>query len=387
MKMKSKFLVFLILSSNLAFASSDNYLAYYSNINKAELHINKIEFDSALIVYETTFKKYSNHFYKDLHNACLCYIKLNKFDEAERIAEELILHGYELNNFNSNSAFGLLIKNPVWKLLLNNYSILHNKYLETLNNDYRKNLYTMFIKDQKAASSKNMIYQDSVFYYQAIELENMFNKYGFPSCMVNKDTLNTKVIMIIRHYFGLVNRAKSNPEMLKRDCYLLMDFNKIQLSQLLEKGLYAGLVLPQTYLGMVSLWDNSNKYGNLSILVDFNTIQTSLHLDLTSDKIKEVNKNRILIGLPQIDLSNPYDLKTTWYSEFPFEEIKKALSTCDTCSDKDYADIAFEIGMKVKDSFKINPLLDGFILTDNSNINGVYYKGMYQYQKNKNLKK
>lgn len=333
-KMKIRFFLLLILFSNHSIAQIVNYLEYYNKINQAELLINRYDFDSASAVYETTFNSYPNHFYKDLHNVCLCYIRTNKLDKAKLIAEELVLHGYELNDFEKDSAFTPLVKSMSWNTLRTNYIALRTKYLEGLNPTFRKKIYEMFLKDQSVALSKKMCFQDSMFYYQAMELEKLFLQYGFPGSMINKDTLNTKIHILIRHYFGLVNRATSNPEMLKESCYRSIDFSKINLKQVINNGLSKGLIPPQTYVGMVSHWDKSNPYGELCVKVDYEHEKVALYLNLSQEKIVEVNSNRVKIGLPEISFTNPDVLNSTWYSKYPFSEIKKAILACEHCTRK-----------------------------------------------------
>jgi hypothetical protein len=381
--MKIGVFLLLILLSNYNIAQKVNYLGYYSKINQAELLINKYDNDSALVVYETAFNSYPNHFYKDLHNACLCYIKTSKLDKAELLAEELVLHGYEMNDFGKDSVFTPLIRSQYWKAFINSYTRLRNKYTETLNPHFRNKIYEMFLKDQKAASSKRICFQDSTFYHQAIELEKVFLQYGFQGCMINRDTLNTKMHILIRHYFGLVNRARNNPEMLKESCYGLMDFNRINLKQIIDNGLYKGLILPQTYVGMISYWDNSNPYGDLCVKVDYELEKVTLYINLSQEKVVEVNKNRIAIGLPEITFTNPDVLNTTWYSEYPFAEIKKALLACEACTtEMKYINLMVNEEIKTSDHFKANPKLKGFILPDLSGINCKFLDGIKKYFKN-----
>ncbi|GEM_PF-6844854 len=381
--MKIGTFLLLILLSNYNIAQNVNYLGYYSKINQAELSINKYDNDSALVVYETAFNSYPNHFYKDLHNACLCYIKTSKLDKAELLAEELVLHGYLLNDFESDSAFSPLIKSQYWNTLKTNYTNLHNKYIEGLDTAFRKKIYEMFLKDQNAASSKRICFQDSIFYHQAIELEKIFLQQGFQGCFVNKDTLNTKTLILIRHYFGLVNRTKNNPEMLKESCYGLMDFNSINLKQIIDDGLYKGLILPQTYVGMISYWDNSNPYGDLCVKINFDQEKTTLFLNLSPEKILEVNKNRVTVGLPEITFTNSEILNTTWFSVYPYTEIKKAVITCEACSTElKYINLIAKEELKISERFKVNQKLVGFLLPNLTSISCKFLDGISKYFKN-----
>jgi len=379
-KFKVFFLLFIILFT-LIQCKNVNYLNYYSKINEAELYINKQKFDSAIIVYETLLKKYSNSFYKDLHNACICCLKENNLNKAERLAEQLVKHGYEIEDFEKDSTFKSLINSSQWKTFNSNYRALRENYLATLNLDERNNFQKIFVKDQKAASSGRMSFQDSTFYFQAIELERLFLKNGFPDCMMNKDTMNAKIQIMIRHYFGLVNRIKSNPEMIKEGVYRLMDFNKSNLMKIVEDGLYKGLILPESFVSMTSYWDYSNPFGKIFIKVDFDKERVTLFLDLPSEKLNEVNVNRKLIGLPEVNYTNSDILNNTWYSKYPFKEIKNAISACDTCNTKSkYVDVIVNEELKVSDGF-INSALKGFILTDNSKAN-TFYEGVNKLFKN-----
>lgn len=381
--MNKYFVVSSFLIMTLLQCSGQNYIKYFENINKAEQYINRLALDSALIVYESTFKDFPNHFYKDLHNACLCNIKDKKLEKAENLAEQLILHGYELNDFSKDSAFSDFVKSTYWGKFQNNYPSLHGKYLQALNPSYRKTLYRMSVLDQKAASSRQMDFQDSTFYHQALELDSLFKQHGFPIYMRNKDTLNAKIFIMLRHYFGLVNRTKSNPEMLKQSCYRSMDFSKINLRDIVEKSFKTGLILPQTYIGMVSYWDQNNSFGDIVVKIDFELEKVTLLLNISPDRVVEVNKNRVLIGLPEISYTNPDVLNNTWYSKYPFKEIKNALLACDSCTSYlDYMDISVNEELKVSNTFKVEPKLEGFIITNHSNINNKFYDGIRKYYKN-----
>lgn len=59
-----------------------DYIAYYHQKNEANFYIINANFDSAEIVFDDIFQKYSKHFYKDIHNACLCAIELEEYDKA-----------------------------------------------------------------------------------------------------------------------------------------------------------------------------------------------------------------------------------------------------------------------------------------------------------------
>lgn len=361
-----------------------NYVAYHHETAKAEVLIHNGEYNAALVIYKRIFAEYPYGFYKDIHNACVCACKANKLSDAKNYAEKLVLHGYEMSDF-SNSGFTPLRKNEkLWKNFEKKYPILRHQYSNDLNHQARIKYYELFVSDQNVLKTvKGFHSQDSVFYHQAIELHDLFLKNGFPSLGVNKDTLDFKIFVQLRHYFGLVNRYNQFKEMQKDEVYSSMRFSKIQFGELLLTSLHNGKLLPQTYADIVSYMDYSHPFGDLMLKIDYATEEVTVFMDLNEESLKEVNERRSSIGLQPVNDNPHIGVMASWFSSYPFKEIKQAYIACDDCKTRsDYLDIQDQIVERVRRSYR-NDLSEQFILEENE-IKNVWILGIGNYETNIN---
>lgn len=362
--------------------NAKGYISYHQEIIKAENHIQTGEYNTALILYNKTFNEYPHAFYKDLHNACVCACKTGQLKKATQFAEKLVLQGYVITDFNNSGFTPLRNDKKLWQKFEKKYALLRQQYDKSLNHKLRKKYYNLFVTDQKAAKPGNSLYsQDSAFYHQAIELSKLFQKHGFPVLDANKDTLDIKIFVQLRHYFGLVNRFSRSEEMQKDSIYSEMEFEVMKLDEILLGALHNGKLLPQTYADIISYMDNSVPYGELMLKIDYNTEKVFISMDLDEERLKDVNKKRLSIGLRPVDYNANISLLYTWYNSYPFKEIKQAYLDCDECRTRaDYLDIQDLIIKKFKNSFTNNEK-DQFIIKDKE-IKKAQVFGIEKYEKN-----
>ena len=377
---------FISCSLNALNTSEKDYIDYFHKINSAELLIASSDYGKALGVYEELIKTYPNHFYKDLHNACVCALKLEKYDEALYFARDLVNHGYELKDFDSQAFDSFRNQKKYWGKFLSEYPRLRKQYEKNLNQPLRDKYMAMFKIDQQAASAPNSIReQDSMLYELAVSLSKLIKEQGFPHWILNKDTINPHFYVLLRHYCGLKNRITYSEELQQDSLYAQMKNNDIPL--LMEQVLHKGLITPNIYENVVTYWDNSNPYGRPAIMIDFNTEKVYPFLQADTAKIPEINNRRAQIGLPALkgQLSDSL-LYSTWYKFYPFQEIKEAYLSCDTCNTiSDFMDIRYPIEDKIRNKFSEKKEMD-FILPDWTEIRDFHYMGTYKYTEPK-LKK
>lgn len=380
MKLYVNLLIILLFFNLLCvFPQPCDFIAYHERIYKAEEHISLMRFSEALSIYNELIDLYPHMFYKDLHNACICAIKTGNMDRAFQLAEQLVLQGYELYDFNYAGFRPLQIETSHWNQFLNNYPEIRKQYHNKLDTALRSQYYRLFIKDQEAATSYNLKTQDSMFYHQSMKLSNLFIKNGFPTLNVNKDTLDLKIFVQLRHYFGLVNRFNKDEDMQNDPFYINMDFKNSKLDVLLWDALCKGKLLPQTYADAVSYFDDK-RYGDLAIDLNFEKETVSLYLHLSEQELELVNKRRLKIGLFPVSSNSDIFLETTWYKHYPFKEIKEAWMNCDTCeSGLQYLNIQGEIENIVKEKFN-NVEENDFILFDFHKIKSIWMSETMQYQ-------
>lgn len=362
---------------------AQDYIDYFQKINTAESLIGSSEYEKAYAIYDKLIKTYPNCFYKDIHNACLCAIKLEKYEEALSLACDLVKHGYKLKDFESQGFDGLRSQKKYWNEFLSEYPRLQSQYEKSLNLPLRNKFQALYEVDQRVASIRNNTRMgDSVFYKLAISLSTLIKEAGFPCWMQNQDTINIHFYIMLRHYCGLKNKINNSEEMQQDSLYAGMTNNDIPI--LIEQALHEGLITPDWYENASTYWDNSNPYGKLAIVIDFNIEKVYPALQADTSKIPEINYRREKTGLPPITgvLSDSL-LNPTWYKFYPFREVRQTLLSCDTCNSmNDFIMMIPSIERKVKKEYSQKKRND-FILKDWSEIQDKHYMGLYQFIKDK----
>lgn len=384
--MKTKLLLsFWLLQLVLANTNliSQNYVTYHHRTFNAEKLIAVENYSAALAVYDSIFTEYPHAFYKDLHNACICACKTGQLKKASQYAEKLVLQGYEITDFNNSGFAPLRNDEKLWQKFEKKYPLLRQQYNNGLNHELRTKYYNLFVSDQKAAKSRNSPHSsDSVFYHQAIELSELFQKNGFPALDANKDSLRIKVFVMLRHYFGLVNRFQRVEEMQRDSFYTAMNFTATKLDSIVLAALHTGKILPQTYADATS-YSAGNPFGNIAIKIDFETEEVGLYLHLNPDEIVEVNKKRTAIGLFPIDNISDDIIKTSWYAQYPFKEVKETLLNCESCqSSLDYMNTQSRIEKAFQNAFDKNNN-ESFILNNADDIKEIWFYGTQPYKANR----
>ena len=388
MHIKIYLVLFTFISCSLNTTDKDDkdYIDYFQKINSAELLIGSSDYGKALGVYEELIKTYPNHFYKDLHNACVCALKLGRYDEALYLARDLVNHGYELKDFESQAFDSFRNQKKYWSKFLYEYPRLRNQYEKNLNLPLRDKYMALYKIDQLEASAPNGIReQDSVLYELAVSLSKLIKEDGFPHWMLNKDTINMHFYVMLRHYCGLKNKIMYSEELQQDSLYAQMKNNDISL--LMEQALHKGLITPDIYENAATYYDYNNPYGRPAIMIDFNTEKVYPFLQADTAKIPEINNRRAQIGLPALkgQLSDSL-LYSTWYKFYPFQEIREAFLSCDTCSTiLDFLDIKHPIEDKIRNKFSEKKEKD-FILPDWTEIRDIHNMGFQKMRDQKQKK-
>jgi len=335
----------------VSYAESSNYVDYFRTVNQAELCIAKADYRSALAIYKDIFKQFPHGFEKEAYNACLCAIKENKWKDVLKFSEELVLHGYEPDDFKSPAFDEFRNNEKQWKKFLSEYPGIRAKYEKTIDRELRNKYLTLFKTDQQYADgSVDIKTADSVFYELALSVSNLIKEYGFPHWMINKDTINMRLQAMLRHYCALENRIKADEKMQKDSLYIRMKNNDIRL--LATQALNDGWLDPERYVSVVSYGDATTLYGKTAIELDFETEKGSFFLRVPPERRDEINKKRDSIGLPVISELSQDAINSTWYREYPFKKIKEAWLACDSCTQRDYIRIEAELAVEVKNQYE-----------------------------------
>ncbi|MDR3327160.1 MAG: hypothetical protein LBT04_03390 [Prevotellaceae bacterium] len=378
--LKKIFFSVFLLCNFLLYAENNIYLDYFKKVNQAELHIAKSDYKGALEIYKALFDAYPHSFYKDVHNAAICAIETKQYKDALQLSKDLVLHGYELKDFDCSGFNALKNSKKQWKQFLSDYPKLRAQYEKTLDLPLREQYLTLFRIDQKAAGNYNNVRDmDSVFYRLATSVSNLIQKRSFQHWMTKKDTINFKLLAMLRHYCGLENRIKASEAMQKDSLYINMKKNDIRI--LVNQALVDGLLLPEHYVAITTYSDSTNPYGETAIEIDYDSETIRPFLPIPIEKIEEVNQRRVSIGLPPVNDLTQGMINATWYKEYPFKKIKEAWLACDTCiTMRDYLFVAKKIELEVKNNYEYDK---GCLIIQNmTKITNIYLKGGREYQKN-----
>jgi hypothetical protein len=378
--LKKILLIVFLVSNFLLKAENNTYVDYFKKINQAELCIADSSYSEALSIYKGVFNSYPHRFYKDIYNATLCAIRISRYEEALKLSEDLVLYGYELKDFESAAFEDFRNNEAYWKSFLSKYGQLRKEYEKAVNLSLRDKWLSLYKIDQQAASHHGDVrLQDSVFYHLAISASNLIKEYGFPDWIAKKDTLNMKLVVMLRHYCGLENRIRASEEMQKDEFYVNMDGNDIR--ELVTQALNDGWLLPENYVNITTYWDNTNPYGTIAVEINFEEESIKPFLKALPKERDAINKRRELIGLPVINELSQEMINSTWYKDYPFRQIKKNWLNCDTClTGKDYLVLEKNEALEVENSYIDNN--KDFILQDMNAIRDIYYSGIQKYQKN-----
>lgn len=349
-------IVFTIVLCN-SLQSKENYFRYHRAIQQAESYIEKGDYAEALSAYNYVFKQYSHVFYCDLHNACLCAIKTKDYETAYQYAKQLVSHGCELTYFN-DSVFAPLHASVYWKQFDKEYNGIRNKYLADMDYGLRKEYFDMLHLDQSDRRIKKPEQQaDSIYYIHAIKTIDLIQKNGFPMWFINNDTIN-KISILFGHSCILYNKmnAPENEQKYNTDFYnnirksKVLDTIRIYLKDALEDG----YLTPNEYEGTISFSDFSNPYGKLSIVVDLKNEKVTPKTVFTQLQIEAINTRRESICLPPISTKTAQNyINTSWYKEYPFKDVKKAMAACQGCPRPVIVSTITETEIPVMDKFRI----------------------------------
>ncbi|MCT4646463.1 MAG: hypothetical protein N4A74_15850 [Carboxylicivirga sp.] len=365
-------IIFFIIFTGLLKAKGQDYISYHHAINKIEQDIQQTEYQQALNGYNALFSNYDHRFYKDLHNACLCAIKLNDLEKAFDYARGLVDQGYLLADFDKYGFKDLKTNKRMWRAFEKDYVTIRQQYLNSQDTSERDFYYTNYQLDQKAASMSDIVRQDSAFFQLANRLSAHIASRGFPSVFLCKDTLGYKIQVMLRHYCGLYNRIKNDDQLRLHPDYSYRAENIIK--PIVDSALTQGYISPEVYKDIVSYHDG-NPFGVLAIKIDIDNEEVYPTLKVKPEDLNRINKLRKSIGLMAIDSNaNEFNMTGTWYANYPFEQVKMGVEHCDTCTTfMDYVSVHNAIENCVRNAYN-SQKEDGFILSDYFNVKDIYYE-------------
>lgn len=377
-------LVIITLFLQLAYCKGQDYSEYHFKVNIAKVLIVNGQFDSALETYHSVFREFTKKFYRDIHNACVCSIKTENWDDAYLFAKELILHGYILEDFDK-STFKLLRSNNCWNDIKREYPHLRKQYKDKIESyQYLKYRY-MKSYDQHLTGLDNYEDHNKAIYEFTRLLILDYESNGIPNFCRYKDRMRSTYLTFYRHFFGKRGRA------LNSGSYQYVErLDSLQVKQLLKNEVLKGNLSPRFLINAESYFEN--EFGILSeieINIDFEKQDVFFipSKKKTYDFIppypnidfETIDSNRASLGiLPLVEEANLFKVGT-WYTQYPFKEVEDVLESLNGESMQIIKKKIKEIESHTRKSFKSNNIHEDFFLTDYYSYKHTKYTGLEKY--------
>ncbi|PKQ63555.1 hypothetical protein BZG02_09290 [Labilibaculum filiforme] len=349
-----------------------NYIEYHKQVNQAKLQITLENFESALVTYQTVLAQYPKHFYRDIHNACVCAIRCNKWNQALELAKELVLLGYQLEDFKT-ATFTDFRMTKQWKEIEQKYPELRKQYENSLNPYLYKKYSYMLAEDQRITAMNDFKEHNMAIYEFTSLLKMDYEMNGIPNFVRFKDRLSPGYFAFYRHVYGKVGRCLLSAKTTE-DYDFIRRLNSLGIKDLLHREIFKGNLSPRFVITAESYF--TNEYGinsEIEIRKDFTNEELSF---VPTDKktydcippyppidFVTIDENRKSFGLLPLQQECKLFLAGTWYTVYPFKEIKEALAKLSNKNAESVKKTIQEIESKAIETYS-NTLQDDFFLTD-----------------------
>jgi hypothetical protein len=249
-------------------------LYYYQKVNHAETEIVNNRYHAALAIYDSILFQNSYNWPKDIYNALVCCLKVQKNDTALLYANQLINLGVDSNLFSK----------PI-------FNAIHSKI------DFKKIIRpTLFY-------TIDSLYQRD----QACRTKENYEKYSYK--IRTQDSLNSiKLLSIINQHGGflpdLIDVGVQHPSLVQYPINILVrhisSYEQLEdITEALWKSLEVGTIHPKFFSSLEDLKPVHRRrikdtFGsNVFIVIDKETYIRPTH----KDKLDKIDANRLLIGL------------------------------------------------------------------------------------------
>jgi hypothetical protein len=313
----------LFLISLLLLISCSQDAAYFDYINNAEQSILEKNYKKAQKNYIKAFEKFSSGRANDFYNLVLCAKILGNDELVDRFLDSCFVSGFTyknvakiIENENADESFFSAIKSSA--------DSLHEIYLEHKNRESYKKLACLDSLDQYLSISvqtgMDQYIVDSGYYEIGKEITQMLQQGIIPQKELFgfglRKTRSTIPWGIIRHYFGMLNRAEIylSKENLHHDFYLSVQNDSsfyFELLKLIEIGKFSPYILRDglaynkdpdpfgfTGIKIINIFKDTLPKG-IEELARYKALQELVYVEneVTHDFIDSVNQNRADINL------------------------------------------------------------------------------------------
>lgn len=269
-----------------------NYITdYYQTIYQAELAYEVKNYNKAFELYQSAFNTctpINTYNYNEIGKYVEICLILGHDKQALDFIELELKNGDELKWKLEDPLYSKIFTTEGGQKLIAKYDKIRSEYLKGINLELRKEIQEMNRLDQLFRNGQYQENkQDSIDKINTIKLREIFEKFGYPNDQVigsySVDRINTDIITMLLHTSDSIRMSYFVPK--------------------LKEYVQAGVCSPKT-LGQVI--DQFYLYNNQPQTHGTYEAKNSRYANMIAD-LKQVDKNRISIGLPSLELDERID--------------------------------------------------------------------------------
>jgi hypothetical protein len=269
-----------------------NYITdYYQNIYQAELAYELKNYDKAFELYQSAFNTctpINTHTYNEIGKYVEICLILGHDKQALDFIELELKNGDELKWKLEDPVYSKIFTTEGGQKLIARYDKIRSEYLKGINLELRKEIQEMNRLDQLYRNGQYQENkQDSIDKISTNRLREIFEQFGYSNNQVigsySVDRINTDIITMLLHTSDSIRMSYFVPK--------------------LKEYVKAGACSPKT-LGQVI--DQFYLYNNQPQTHGTYEAQNSKYANMIADR-KQVDKNRISIGLSSLELDERID--------------------------------------------------------------------------------
>lgn len=269
-----------------------NYITdYYQTIYLGDIEFETKNYQKAFDHYQTAFnscKPINTYSYNEVLKFAETCERLEKRKQALKYLELAFSNGVSINTIQENKAFTNLLSSKDGVKLTENYNGIRREYMASVNLELRSELQQMMALDRRYRSNKpNWEKQDSIDEINTIRLIEIFEEYGYPNeKVIGHNSIDKKLVTI-------------DPMLLHTKDSIRINYFVPKLFEFIKKGTCS----PNTLAMIV---DQYYIFNNEPQIYGTFRGRNTRYANMISD-LKQVDKNRLLIGLPPLELSERRD--------------------------------------------------------------------------------
>jgi hypothetical protein len=302
-------IIFIFLTYTSYAQLQSNIRSYYEHVNKAENLVVKNDLKKAVLSYNEAFRYKKYAFLKDIYNQALCYAILNKKHKCRKNLKKLLNYGYPLDS---------LLLSEKFKKVTANYNFNEKLLIDI---SYKKVMDSLLIRDQKFRKIDRLKYKDSIVKTDStnvVRLLELIKEKGFPTerktGVYGVFEYTPFSLMVVHNHitgYDFSNIIKNTINSGELDSRIGADLLNLSLAngQDLYGSMSGGLI-------QFALCDGKNILKKTPFGV----------VKMKPEVIEEKNKNRLLIGLDDIESNQMkllYSEKNKWFLFTKYRDKKR----------------------------------------------------------------